>query len=129
MFYNGWISFVSENYLFLSVCAALNVYYFRWDTPGNVLNSLLTVIVGTVLGLYLLFVPCFYLRRKNYLLINGVGGAQDETFLARFGGAIEGLNFFRQGRKVILFPIIWSIRMLAYVAAIIFMHKRPGLSI
>lgn len=77
MFYNSWISFVSENYLFLSVCAALNVYYFRWDTPGNVLNSLLTVIVGTVLGLYLLFVPCFYLRRNNYLLINGVGGAQD----------------------------------------------------
>lgn len=75
MFYNSWISFVSENYLFLSVCAALNVYYFRWDTLGNVLNSLLTVIVGTVLGLYLLFLPCFYLRSKNLLLINGVGGA------------------------------------------------------
>jgi hypothetical protein len=75
MFYNSWISFVSENYLFFSVCAALNVYYFRWDTPGNFLNSLLTVIVGTVLGLYLLFLPCFYLRSNNLLLIDGVGGA------------------------------------------------------
>ena len=106
MFYNSWIAFVKENYLFLAVCASLNVYYFRWDTPGNVVNSLITVLTGAVLLSYLVFVPCFYLRRKNLALIIGPDGQSDELFVAKFGSAIEELNFFREQKQVVIFPII-----------------------
>ncbi len=106
MFFNSWITFVKENYLFLAVCTALNVYYFRWDTPGNVVNILMTVFTAAVLPSYIIFLPCFYLRKKNLELISDGVGAKDERFFARFVSAIEDLNFFRQGRSVIIFPVI-----------------------
>lgn len=75
MFFNSWIAFVKDNYLFLAVCGALNVYYFRWDSPGNVVNTMITVFTGIVLPSYIVFLPCFYLRRNNLALISGRGGA------------------------------------------------------
>jgi hypothetical protein len=129
MFFNSWIAFIKENYLFLAVCAALNVYYFRWDTPGNVVNSLLTVLTGAALLSYLVFLPCFYLRRNNLARITGPGGQNDELFFAKFGSGIEDLNFFREQTKVVIFPIIYNIRNLAYVSTIIFMQSWPSLSI
>jgi hypothetical protein len=77
MFFNSWITFVKDNYLFLAVCAALNVYYFRWDTPGNVANTVITVLTGAVLPSYLVFLHCFYLRKKNFNLIMGVRGVKN----------------------------------------------------
>jgi hypothetical protein len=121
MFFNSWIAFLKENYLFLAVCAALNVYYFRWDTPGNLVNTIMTVFTGAVLPSYIVFLPCFYLRKDNLALISGAGGARDDHFFARFGSAIEDLNFQRQGRSVMIFPIIQNLRILAYVVAVVFM--------
>ncbi len=88
MFYNSWIAFFNENYMFLCACAAINFNYLLWNTPGNAFNSLLTLFVGTVLFAFLTFLPWFYLKRKSYIL------AGDEAFFARFGSAIEDLNFF-----------------------------------
>ena len=66
---------------------SMNYYYFLWDTPGNIVNSLLTVIVGTLVLAYPIFVPCFYWLRRSEIL------DKDKNFFARFGSAIEGLNF------------------------------------
>ena len=34
MFFNYWLGFLNETYLFLAVCVGLNLTYFRWDTHG-----------------------------------------------------------------------------------------------
>lgn len=69
MFYNYWIGFINEAYLFLCVCAGLNLYYFKWDTYGNALNSLLALTCGLTLVTFPFFVAFYYTRQVNYDLI------------------------------------------------------------
>lgn len=89
MFYNSWIAFFNENYMFLCVCAAMNLNYLLWNTVGNAINSFLTVVVGVLLLAFPTFMPLFYLRKKQDIL------ARDDTFFTRFGSAIEDLNILR----------------------------------
>lgn len=52
VFFNGTIAFIDETYLLLVLAAVLNSHYFRWDTYGNKVSSILTgVLCGVVLGL------------------------------------------------------------------------------
>lgn len=69
MFFNYWIGFVKETYIFLGVCCALNFYYFRFDTVGNTFNSLLALFFALVVLLFPFFVSFFYANRANYRLI------------------------------------------------------------
>ena len=91
MFYNYWIGFVNETYLFLAVCAGLNLYYFRWGTYGDALNSLIALISGLTVVAFPLFVAIFYSTPKNFDKILG----RNKEFLARYGDAIADLNFKR----------------------------------
>lgn len=34
MFFNYWLGFLNETYLFLAVCSGLNIYYFKWNSYG-----------------------------------------------------------------------------------------------
>ena len=67
MFYDGWIRFVAETYLFLAVCVCLNCNYLIWNTFGDAFNSLWTIFFGAVLLAYPFFAAIYY--NKNYLLI------------------------------------------------------------
>lgn len=69
MFFNNWIQFVNETYLFLGVCVALNTNYFYFDTYGNAINSLCSVLLGGVLLAFPIFIISFYTRESNYNLI------------------------------------------------------------
>ncbi len=91
MFFNYWIGFVNETYLFLAVCAALNLYFLQFDTYGDTINSCLTLLFGGVLVLFPFFVGTFYNLPKSFERILSL----NEEFFARFGNAIEGLNFKR----------------------------------
>ena len=69
MFFNNWITFINETYLFLGMCAAINFYYLYFDTYGNIANSALSIFFGTVILLFPLYVIIFYSSQKNYALI------------------------------------------------------------
>jgi hypothetical protein len=75
------------------VCAGLNLFNFKWGTYGDAINSFLALFCGSVLILFPFFVGIFYRTKSNYEKII----KRDEEFLARFGNAIEGLNFKRRG--------------------------------
>ena len=62
MFYNYWIGFLNETCIFLAVCAALNLVYFKWHTYGEAVNSLVALIFGLALILFPFFVGIFYVR-------------------------------------------------------------------
>lgn len=82
MFYDAWIKFYNETFLFLAVCVGLNLKYnFVWTSYGDGLNSLLAVFFSLTLVAFLLFVPIFYSRKKNYMRIK----YNDIDFVARFG--------------------------------------------
>ncbi len=97
MFFNDWIGFFSETYLFLGMCVTLNLDYFRFDTYGNSINSTLTVVFALILAAGPIFVGWFY---RRYLRL-----AQTKLpeFLAKYGSGIEGLNFKRQGNYVLIY--------------------------
>jgi hypothetical protein len=69
MFYNNWIQFFYETYLFLGVCAGLNFYYFKFDSYGNTINSLLALFFGTIIVIFPFFVIIYYNLPKNKLKI------------------------------------------------------------
>jgi hypothetical protein len=60
MFFNNWIQFLNETYIFLGVCVALNFYYFCWDSYGNALNSLSAAFFGLLLVLFPFFIILYY---------------------------------------------------------------------
>jgi hypothetical protein len=91
MFWNGWIRFLDENYLFLGVCCAINLHYLRFDSFGNMLNSLVTVIVTGLCLLFPIFVGLFYSRGSVMSQILDFSS----DFHSKFGAIIEGLNFKR----------------------------------
>jgi hypothetical protein len=60
MFYNYWIGFINEAYLFLAVCAGLNLFNFIWSTYGDAINSFLALFCGSVIISFPVFVGVFY---------------------------------------------------------------------
>ena len=104
MFFNYWVGFFTETYLFLAVCAGLNLHYFKWEKYGDALNCLITLFFGSIIVAFPFFVGIFYNLAKNYSLII----KQDEDFLARFGSVLVGLNFKRRGRLVFI-PVCASL--------------------
>jgi hypothetical protein len=116
MFFNYWIGFVNETYLFLAVCAALNLYFLQFDTYGDAINSCLTWLFGSVLLLFPFFVGTFYNLPKSFERILSL----NEEFFARFGNAIEGLNFKRQGRAVLIHSVATILRKLWLAHIVVF---------
>ena len=64
MFFNDWIAFFSDAYLFLGMCATLNFKYFHFDSYGNGINSTLAITFASIIVVLPLFVGLFY---KNFL--------------------------------------------------------------
>ncbi len=60
MFFNNWIGFFNETYLFLGVCAALNTFYFHFNTAGNTFNSIVSLMFGSTIIIFPFFVAIFY---------------------------------------------------------------------
>lgn len=125
MFMNNWIAFINETYIFLGVCAAINYHYLHFDTAGNAFNSLLTIFFTVVIFVFPFFVAVWYSRKENYKLIL----SEDELFISKYGHAIEGLNFLRQGKYALLFPVLNNLRNLALICTVVFLQDQPLLSI
>ena len=67
MFYDAWLTLTSENFLFASVCAGLNLHYnFSWKSFGDGLNTLISIVVGVVIVAFIFFVPIFYSKKKYF---------------------------------------------------------------
>jgi hypothetical protein len=64
MFYNNWIAFLNESYLFLGMCVAINSKHLVFDTPGGAFNSVLSLAVGGIIFIFPIFVAVFYTQRK-----------------------------------------------------------------
>ncbi len=89
MFFNDWIMFFSQTYLFLGMCASINFTYYYFDTLGNGFNSILSTLFGLIIAVGPIFVGVFYKRYSK------LGRADIPGFLAKYGNGIEGLNFKR----------------------------------
>jgi uncharacterized membrane-anchored protein len=64
LFFDKMFSFINETYVLLAVSAGLNVFYLRWDSFGNGLNSLITVVIlGIVIG-FPIFIKYFYSSKR-----------------------------------------------------------------
>jgi hypothetical protein len=116
MFYNYWIGFVNESYLFLAVCAGLNLFNFSWNTYGDAINSFLALFSGSILIVFPVFVGGFYTLKSNYEKIIG----RNEEFLARYDNAISNLNFKRRGKLVLIHNIASLLRSLSLAYMIVF---------
>ena len=116
MFYNYWIGFVNEAYLFLAVCAGLNLFYFKWSAYGDAINSLLALFCGSVLIIFPFFVGIFYRQQSNFDEILN----RNEEFLSRFGNAIVGLNFKRRGKLALINTCASIVRKLSLAYIVVF---------
>lgn len=74
---------------------------------------MLTLFVGIILLLFPFFVGIFYNLPSSYVRILSL----NEEFIARFGNVIDGLNFNRRGRLVMVHSVASILRRcwLAYI--------------
>lgn len=108
MFYDSWLTFLSETFLFLAVCAGLNMHYLKFSAFGDAFNSICAVLFGFALLFFLVFVPIFYNKKRNYrLILDG-----DYEFLSRFGSFLSEFNFLRRGRLVFVYYTFSTFRKL-----------------
>lgn len=117
MFFNNWIGFFNETYLFLGICVAINTFYFRFDSFGNVTNSLFTLLFGITILMLPFFTFIFYNSGSVYTMIRN----RDEEFLSRYGQLIQGLNFKRLGRLALVYPCSNQIRKLWFICTLVYM--------
>ena len=124
--YGFWISFFDETYLFLLVCASLNLRsYFEWEKGGDAVNSLIALFFGILLVIFPIFVAIFYSYGKNFNRILKL----DSDFSARYGGVIEGLNFKRRFRWALFYPCLSLCRKLWLAYILVFQKDKPVLGI
>ena len=126
LWFGFWISFLDETYLFLLVCASLNLHeYFEWHAYGDAINSLLALLLATILVVFPLFVATFYSKKVNQEKIK----SGNKEFTERFGGVIEGLNFKRRGRWALFYPCLQMIRKIWLAYILVFQYNKPIVSI
>jgi hypothetical protein len=126
MRFNYWISLVNETFMFLAVCCGLNLFFYcRWDAIGNVVNSTMAIICSVAILLFPFFVAIWYSRVNNLERILKI----DKEFLARFGNAIEGLNFKREGPKVLFYSTFSILRKLWLAHIVVFQQEKSLFSI
>ena len=108
---------MSETYILLAICAALNLYHFYFNTFGNAVNSLITVVlVAVVIGLPF-FIRFFYGSKRNVDKIWN----QEPEFINKFGSIVKPLNMHRHGRRVLSYLYMGMVRKLWLVYMIVFM--------
>ena len=60
--WNGVLGYFFEMYLVLTMCGLMNLYYIRFDSAANILNSLLAVFFLSVSVLLPIFYGYFYFK-------------------------------------------------------------------
>ena len=72
--------------------------------------------------MYAIFVAVWFNLPENFAQILN----REESFLARFGAAVdEGLNFKRRGRKVLVYQTLSILRKLWLAYVVVFLQERP----
>ena len=103
MFFDGWLTLISETFLFASVCAGLNLYYnFSWKSYGDGINTFTSIFVAVVLIAFVFFVAIFYCYKKNFKKMRS-REKRDYEFIARFGSLFSELNILRRKRLVVVY--------------------------
>lgn len=69
LFFNGSFSFLNETYIVLMTCCCLGTYYLRWNTPGNLVNSIFTSTLGCLLLLFPIVLTVIYSKLDTIKMI------------------------------------------------------------
>jgi len=79
MFWNNIIGYCYEMYTVIAICSLMNIYYFRFDNLGNIINSAFCIIFGLITLVLPVFYSIFYLRNFKRFL------AREANIISRFG--------------------------------------------
>lgn len=60
LFFNKTFDFINETYLLLAMCSCLNLTELHWDSYGQIINSVLAVILLVVVATFPTFIYFFY---------------------------------------------------------------------
>ena len=125
LFWDGTLAFLNEALLFIGICVSLNIYYLKWDTYGNIINSV-SCIVFFLVAVGFVIVNLFVLNsNKIYQFIKN----KDENALSKFFSVLSDLNFKRSGRKVMVYRSFVVTKMLVLVGTFVFLNDYPIFSI
>jgi hypothetical protein len=66
MYFDYWLGFLNETYLFLAVCVGINFSYQSWTSYGEGLNTALAYLFGFLLAALPVFTAVYYVIPSNY---------------------------------------------------------------
>jgi hypothetical protein len=111
---NGFIIFFGSTYLSTCVSLFLSTSYTKFDTVGNCVNALFSVVIAFVIIFFPIFVGVFYCYNFEKII------REDPKFMSKWGVLIEPLNFKRGGKRVIFLPVLSLVRKLILAATLVF---------
>ena len=122
MCFGFWISFFDEMFLFILVCAGINLRYnFEWKTSGDAINTISSLLISLPPMLYPFFLAVFYTTYKNQQRILKC----DQDFIKRYGSFIKDLNFRRRGKRALWYPCAQQLRKLWLAGILILGNDYP----
>jgi hypothetical protein len=113
------IVFLNSTYLSFCVSLMLSTSYMKFDTPGNCVNALFSVILGFVITFFPIFSGVFYTYNFEKII------KEDRKFLSKWGSLIEPLNFKRRGKQVIFLPVLSLLRKLIFAFTLVYAQDAP----
>ena len=87
-----YLRFFRELYIILVICAVLNMYYLKWGSFGESLNTLVALVLCCITGFYPFIVYCLV---QNSAL-------RSKRFKKRFGTLVDQLNVDKYAQKGVL---------------------------
>jgi hypothetical protein len=127
LFFDYSLKIVNEAFLIIFAGAALNTFYYNWNTSGSAINSIFCTLGVFLITGHLIMLTVLFLNPNFLELIE----SSDPIFIARFGSMFLDKNIKRSdiGIKTLHYNLLCNLRKVLFVVNVVYMSEFPNFSI
>ena len=114
IFFNSLLAVIDAIFLLILMTAAINIQQVHQGNISIDSSFIVSIFALTVCFLELIFVASILQLYKVSL--------HEERRIERFGFIYEGLNYNLQGRKALIYPVIYQLRLVLLVYTILYLN-------
>lgn len=110
--YRFFLRYLREVYFIILICAVINMYYLKWDTYGQIINSVVSLFTIALTVVYPFWVYCTLSGARNWYRLQFVRKFGTLFMDLRKKGATKKqlsryVMFFYMRRLLIVVSIMW----------------------
>lgn len=115
LFWNALLTFLTEVYIIFSISTISNFFFFKFDSYGPWISTNLTIVASVVLFGFPIAMLIYMLARTDKL--------SNPKIKNKYGAIYEGLAYKREGRKALLEPFFFCLRVQLLIFALLVLQN------